>query len=103
MAGEFNCSVYPLDKSSISKIREFGSVIVQTTNAGMAPLENINPLEFYEFDGSEIVYDIIYKPAETLLMKKAQEAGCRTLGGYKMLEEQAYVQFKLFTGVDYNS
>jgi 3-dehydroquinate dehydratase / shikimate dehydrogenase len=101
LAGEFGCSAYPLDKSSVKKLREHGSVIIQTTNAGMPPLENINPLDFYDFDGSEVVYDIIYKPEITILMSKAQESGCRTLGGYRMLEEQAHLQFRLFTGVDF--
>ncbi len=101
LAGEFDCAAYSLDKSSSDKVKEFSSVIIQTTNAGMPPLEKINPLGFYSFSGDEVVYDIIYKPAETLLMRKAGEAGCRVLGGYTMLQEQAYVQFKLFTGVDY--
>ena len=98
----FNCKAYSLDKSSESYLKEYRSIIVQTTNAGMAPLEHINPLEFYEFTGDETVYDIIYKPRVTLLLDKADKAGCRTLGGYKMLEEQAYIQFKLFTGKEYN-
>ena len=67
----------------------------------MALLENTNSLDYYEFEGSEVVYGIIYKPEVTLLMQKAREAGYRILGGYKMLEEQAYRQFKIFTGVDY--
>ncbi|MBI9099849.1 MAG: shikimate dehydrogenase [Spirochaetaceae bacterium] len=101
LAEELKCRAFALDQSSEKELREYSSVIVQTTNAGMAPLEDINPLKFYPFDGSEVVYDIIYKPEKTLLMKKAREAGCRTLGGYRMLEEQAYLQFRLFTGVEY--
>ena len=101
LADRFNCSAFSLDEKSKAALKEYSDIIVQTTNAGMAPYENINPLDFYEFTGDEVVYDIIYKPEVTLLMKKAREAGCRILGGYKMLEEQAYIQFKLFTGVDY--
>lgn len=101
IAEDFQCSAFSLAMSSVDKLKEYRSIIIQTTNAGMAPLENSNPLDFYSFIGDEILYDIIYKPAETLLMKEAVKAGCKTLGGYQMLEEQAYVQFKLFTGVDY--
>ncbi|MCP4161430.1 MAG: type I 3-dehydroquinate dehydratase [Deltaproteobacteria bacterium] len=101
LSSEFGCRVYPLDSSSLDILREYNSIIVQTTNVGMAPFEGINPISFYEFSGDEVVYDIIYKPEKTVLMKKASNAGCRILGGYKMLEEQAYLQFKIFTGVDY--
>jgi len=102
LADLFSCRAYPLEESSIEELKEYSSIIVQTTNVGMAPLEHIDPLDFYSFSGDELVYDIIYKPEETLLMKKAAEAGCPVLGGFKMLEEQAYLQFKLFTGIDYN-
>ncbi len=101
LSSEFGCRVYPLDSSSLDILREFSSIIVQTTNVGMAPFEDLNPISFYDFSGDEVVYDIIYKPEKTVLMKKASDAGCRILGGYKMLEEQAYLQFRIFTGVDY--
>jgi shikimate 5-dehydrogenase len=45
-----------------------------------------------------LVYDLIYNPEETTLLKQAREAGCRTLGGLAMLVAQAAEQFRLFTG-----
>lgn len=97
LAGDLGCKAYPLGKDALSALKEYSSVIVQTTSAGMSPQEDLNPLEFYDFDGSEIVYDIIYKPAVTKLMAAAEEAGCQTLGGFRMLEEQAVLQFELFS------
>ena len=65
--------------------------------------EEIDPIPFYSFDGTELLFDLIYKPAITPLMKRASLAGCRVCNGYKMLEYQAYEQFKLFTGINYES
>ena len=47
-----------------------------------------------------MIFDIIYTPAVTPIMKRASLSGCKTCNGYKMLEYQAYEQFKLFTGRD---
>ena len=76
-------------------------LIVQTTSVGMHPFESSDPLPFYEFSGEELVYDIVYAPPETVLLKRAKRAGCRALNGERMLLEQAYLQFRIFTGFDY--
>ncbi|MDA3851506.1 MAG: type I 3-dehydroquinate dehydratase [Spirochaetaceae bacterium] len=97
LAEEFEQKWAPLNKDSLEKIKEHRKIIVQTTGVGMSPLIDGNPLAFYDFQGDEMLYDIIYNPEETRLMKRAQKAGAVTLGGFPMLEEQARLQFKLFT------
>ena len=87
---------------------EYSNLIVQTTSVGasrevklgMAQEPN-DPIPFYNFRGNEILFDILYRPAITPVMKRASLAGCRVSNGYKMLEYQAYAQFKLFTGQDF--
>ncbi len=76
-------------------------LIIQTTSVGMhgVPGES-DPIPFYDFQGDELVYDIIYTPAETVMMKRAAKAGCRVLGGMPMLKAQGRAQFQLFTGHD---
>jgi len=74
-------------------------LVIQTTSVGMHGGKGPdNPVPFYSFRGTEIVYDIIYNPPETALMKCARRAGCTVLGGMPMLQEQAAAQFRLFTG-----
>lgn len=89
---------------------EYSNLIVQTTSVGAskeikagAPVQNEpnDPIYFYNFRGNEILFDILYRPAITPVMKRASLAGCRVSNGYKMLEYQAYAQFKLFTGQDF--
>jgi shikimate 5-dehydrogenase len=45
-----------------------------------------------------IVFDIVYNPLDTLLIKEAKKIGCTTISGVEMFLEQAYAQFKIFTG-----
>ena len=51
-----------------------------------------------QLGGARWVYDLVYNPVETPLLKDAREAGCQTLGGLEMLVAQAKIQFELWTG-----
>jgi 3-dehydroquinate dehydratase/shikimate dehydrogenase len=46
-----------------------------------------------------IVFDMIYDPLETRLLREATEAGCIAIGGFEMLVAQAAIQFEVWTGV----
>ena len=50
---------------------------------------------------SEALYETIYSPPETPVMKRARAAGCRVTNGIGMLQAQAEAQFLLFTGSEY--
>ena len=73
--------------------------MIQATCIGMQ--ENEDPLEFYSFSGHEKVFDVIYTPEKTAMLKRAEHAGCAVANGYDMLRYQAYKQFELFTGGSY--
>jgi shikimate 5-dehydrogenase len=45
------------------------------------------------------VYDLIYNPTTTRLLREAAAAGCQTIGGLEMLVGQAAEQFEWWTGV----
>ncbi len=92
----------PLAPESSSKLRKYSEVIIQTTSKGMHSEEESNPendpIFFYDFTGKETLFDIVYMPEETPVMKRAKEAGCMACNGFFMLRYQAYKQFELFTG-----
>ena len=97
---EFGCRWGALNISATEELRQ-ADFIIQTTSCGMFPNTEEDPLSFYEFSGSEFVYDVIYTPEETRMLSRARIAGCRILNGQQMLLEQAYLQYKHFMGIDY--
>ncbi len=57
-----------------------------------------SPVKAEQLRGVKLVYDLVYNPIETALLKEARAAGCQTLGGLAMLVAQAAEQFHLWTG-----
>ncbi len=101
LAEEFDTEFSGLDEDGIIKLKDYNDVIIQTTNVGMHPMENIDPVNYYNFTGSEFLYDIIYNPETTKFLERGRNSGCKILNGWQMLLEQGYRQFKLFTGMEY--
>lgn len=71
-------------------------VLINTTSCGSGTRGD-NPMAGVALDG-EIVFDLVYAPPDTPLIKQAQAAGCMTIGGIEMLVAQAERQFELWTG-----
>lgn len=76
-------------------------IVINCTPIGMKGKdEGTSPIKAESLRGVQLVFDLIYNPLETQLLKDAREAGCRTLGGMEMLIEQAAEQFRLWTKRD---
>jgi 3-dehydroquinate dehydratase / shikimate dehydrogenase len=74
-------------------------VIINCTPVGMHPNVDDTPLPPSAFQRSNmVVFDTIYHPENTMLLKLARERGCTTLTGADMFVRQAALQFKLYTG-----
>ena len=101
LAGEYNFKWASLDPGNRILLEQYSDVIIQTTNVGMAPETELDPVDFYSFNGHEAVYDVIYHPEKTKMLRRAEKAGCKTCNGFTMLKYQAYLQYRLFTGVEY--
>jgi len=101
LAHQYNFKWATLDAANRILLEHFSDVIIQTTSVGMSPDTDSDPIDFYGFNGNEAVYDVIYHPEKTRMLKRAQKADCKICNGYTMLQYQAYLQYKLFTGVDY--
>jgi shikimate dehydrogenase len=75
-------------------------LLVHTTRIGMYPeVDALPPLPLEAFHPDLLVYDLVYNPVETLLLKQAQARGCRTLNGVKMLVYQGAAAFERWTGI----
>ena len=76
-------------------------VIINATPVGMHPNVDDTPLPAAAFSRPGIVvFDTIYHPENTMMIKLARERGCKTVTGADMFIRQAAVQFKLYTERD---
>jgi 3-dehydroquinate dehydratase/shikimate dehydrogenase len=73
-------------------------LLVNTTPVGSGAQMEQSPVTREQLNGVRCVYDLIYNPKETRLLREARELGCETLGGLEMLVAQAKLQFQLWTG-----
>ena len=70
-------------------------ILVQSTPVGMSP--NVDENLFPDRIPAEIVFDMVYNPLRTALIKNAQEQGKTVVLGLEMFIEQAAAQFELWT------
>jgi shikimate dehydrogenase len=74
-------------------------LVVNATPVGMAPNEKESPWPAeLSFPESALVYDLVYQPAETRLLRQAKDAGCEVANGLGMLIQQGAGSFELWTG-----
>lgn len=75
-------------------------LIVNCTSAGMEPHDATTPWPTdAPFPAHVFVYDLVYKPRRTMLLREAENAGARAVGGIGMLAEQGAAAFELWTGI----
>jgi shikimate 5-dehydrogenase len=72
-------------------------LLVNTTPVGTWPDTDAMPIDADAVRG-RIVYDLIYNPEETTLLRVARTNGAETIGGLEMLVGQACHQFEWWTG-----
>ena len=95
LAIQFGCEV--LDFDDQARVAD-AEIICNTTPVGMnSDKSPMNPSYLHR---GQIVYDTIYSPLHTRLLKDAKSKGAKTIAGSEMLLYQGFVQFKLFTGRD---
>jgi shikimate dehydrogenase len=76
--------------------RQYG-LIVQATPLGTAPDVNIlPPISVDKLSSRHFVYDLVYNPAQSLLLRKAAKQGAFTMNGLEMLHLQAEGAWKFW-------
>ncbi len=89
-----------LKASELSDLINKITLIVNATPVGMSPDRDRSPWpEGLPLPPSAVVYDLVYNPAETHLMRTAREAGLMAANGMGMLVEQAALAFECWTGL----
>ncbi|MBI4428656.1 MAG: shikimate dehydrogenase [Ignavibacteriales bacterium] len=75
------------------------SLIVNATPVGMFPKSEASPLsDTFQFVSHQIVFDLIYRPLETTLLKRAKAARAKIIRGLEMFIHQGAKAFEIWTG-----
>ena len=87
-----------LNEESLETAMAHTNILIHCTPVGMHPNvdDSIVPVDL--MSSPLVVFDIVYNPMETKLLREAKQKRCRTINGAEMFINQAIVQFELFTG-----
>ena len=94
LAAEFGATALPVSE----RVRHGADAIVNCTSIGMWPQTDATPLPVEGFAHHPAVFDTVYNPVETRLLREAREHGCPTIDGVSMFVNQAVAQFERWTG-----
>ena len=97
---EPNVTAFQWQNLSSAKTLDDCDLIVHCTTIGMkhSSQEGQSPLSLEVIPRNVLVYDLVYNPWPTPLLRLAQKAGANILGGLPMLVYQGAASFKLWTG-----
>lgn len=87
-----------LDNCSIAKRVPAADIIINCTPVGMHPNVDASLVPAELFNKDQVVFDVVYTPLETRLLREAAAKGCRVISGVEMFINQAVLQFERFTG-----
>ena len=98
IAGEIK-KQFPSVKVAVGHPKANVDLILNATSLGLKPAD-VLPLDENRFSlkQASMVYDMIYRPAETKLLAAAKAAGCKTANGLGMLLHQGAKAFEIWTG-----
>ena len=72
--------------------------MVNATSLGMSPDDDGTPVPAELLNANLTVFDVVYNPLQTRLLREAKTAGARTISGLEMLVWQGAIAFEKWTG-----
>jgi len=87
-----------LQEDILQKTLSASDILINCTPIGMYPKIKESPVPSSFLRPGLLVFDVVYNPPQTTLLKDAQKANCMTISGLEMFINQAIVQFELWTG-----
>ena len=91
--------VRELTNENLKKAIQDVDIMVNATSLGMRPDDDQTPVPADLLHANMTVFDIIYNPRPTRLLREAKAAGARIIDGVEMLVQQGAVSFEKWTGV----
>lgn len=91
----------PLSRQALSRLAPTADLIVNATSVGMWPDVDTSPWpDDLPIPPGCTVYDLVYRPARTRLLRQAEACGAQGIGGLGMLVHQGALAFEMWTGQD---
>lgn len=87
-----------LNRENLAKTLSKADMLVNTTSVGMTPNTDQTSVTADLLRSSLIVFDIVYNPVRTKLLREAETAGAKIIGGLDMLVWQGALAFEKWTG-----
>ena len=87
-----------LDRDNLSTVLNKANILVNTTSIGMSPNIEETPVAA-DLLKPVIVFDIVYNPIKTRLLREAEAAGAEIISGVEMLVWQGVLAFEKWTGL----
>lgn len=87
-----------LTSNNLKKAIVEADILVNTTNVGMSPDTDKTLVDPDLLRQGLVVYDVIYNPIKTRLLKEAEKAGAKIISGLDMLVYQGVIAFEKWTG-----
>ncbi len=92
--------IVSLSKENLAEPCCTAELIVNTTCIGLDDVEPCDPLPWGSINSKTLLYDVVYRPDSTPLVKRACVNGMLALDGIGMLIAQGEEAFKIWTGCD---
>lgn len=93
-----NVKVASLNRTELTKALKNVDVLINATSVGMHPKIDKTLVRANMMRRGLVVYDIVYKPLRTKLLREARRAGGKTIDGLGMLVHQGALAFEIWTG-----
>jgi len=87
-----------LNEGNLAEVLERAEILVNATSVGMSPEIDETPVPARLLKPGLIIFDIVYNPIQTRLLREAEAAGAKTIGGIDMLVWQGALAFEKWTG-----
>lgn len=91
-------SALELNRGNLETALAGAGIVVNATSLGMSPNVDATPIPSELLRPGIILYDIVYNPLKTRLVREAEAAGAETVSGIDMLVWQGVLAFEKWTG-----
>ena len=88
-----------LTPENLKKAISNAEILVNATSLGMSPEIDATPVPAELLRADLTVFDVVYNPLQTRLLREAKAVGAQTIDGLEMLVRQGAVSFEIWTGV----